>query len=182
MNTNIDQHINWAKENSHIALDGFPIPRVTQRSASHPNIDNVVYDFQGKIQLEALYLESSSSAAASKQSRTGAACLSVVGLQELQKCQAVGLQFLPQQPPAQRDCSLQRIVLQHDLALFCFRFGRDCLRQVDGDFFVRTRQWKGRDVRRGVSLCCDGDLAHSSSRAFVFLQIARLSCPTIFKS
>lgn len=22
--------------------------------------------------------------------------------------------------------------------------------QVDGDFFIRTRQWKGRDMRRGV--------------------------------
>jgi hypothetical protein len=91
MNTNIDQHVNWAKENSHIALDGFPIPRVAQRSASQPNIDNVVYDFYGRMQLEAMHLESSSSAAASKQSRTGAACLSIVGLQELQKCQAVGL-------------------------------------------------------------------------------------------
>jgi hypothetical protein len=27
----------------------------------------------------------------------------------------------------------------------------DFAEQVDGDFFVRTRQWKGRDARRGVS-------------------------------
>jgi hypothetical protein len=28
---------------------------------------------------------------------------------------------------------------------------RTDFQQVDGDFFVRTRQWKGREARRGVS-------------------------------
>ena len=89
MISNIDEHVKWAAENSQVAFDGFPTPRTTQRSASQPNIDNIVYDFNGRSQLEAMCLESSSGATASKQTRSGSACLSFVGLQELQKCQAV---------------------------------------------------------------------------------------------
>ena len=90
MITNIDQHVKWANENCHVALDGFPTSRsAAQRSTSQPNVDGIAYDFDGRAKLEAMYLESSSGAAASKQAQSGAACLSVVGLQELQKCQAV---------------------------------------------------------------------------------------------
>jgi hypothetical protein len=89
MITNIDQHVKWATENSLVAFDGFPTPRTAQHIASQPNIDGIAYDFTGRYQLEAMCLDSSSGASANKQSRSGAACLSFVGLQELQKCQAV---------------------------------------------------------------------------------------------
>lgn len=89
MITNIDQHIKWANENCHVAFDGFPTSRSAQRSTSQANVDGIAYDFDSRAKLEAMHLESSSGAAASKQAQSGAACLSVVGLQELQKCQAV---------------------------------------------------------------------------------------------
>ena len=91
MNTNIKLHLDWAKENYHVALEGFPGPRAATRAIAHANIDIIAYDFDGRTKLEAMHLESNSGATASKQARTGAACLSAVGMQELQKCQAVGI-------------------------------------------------------------------------------------------
>jgi len=110
MNSNIKQHVDWAKENSHIALDGFPAPRATLRDSAHANIDNIAYDFDGRTKLEAMQLESSSGAAANKQARTGTACLSAVGLQELQKCQAVRIARARRDFIASLDFS-QRIVV-----------------------------------------------------------------------
>ena len=100
MNSNIDQHINWAKENCNVAFNGFPTPRLAQRSDSQQRANHVAYDFSGKTQLEAMLLESSNGAAAINQSRSGGASLSVVGLQELQKCQAVLLQRAMFYPPS----------------------------------------------------------------------------------
>ena len=91
MNTNIQLHINWAKENCHVALDGFPATRVVNRKSSQVHIDKIVYEFDGRCLLEALQVESSSLAAACKQARSGAACFSAVGLLELQKYQTVCL-------------------------------------------------------------------------------------------
>ena len=44
----------------------------------------------------------------------------------------------------------QHILILRVMHLFETHALGDCPPQVDGDFFVRTRQWKGRDPRRGV--------------------------------